>query len=462
MSFRSRACRARRISTSPAKSARRPISRPFTPPRFPMWRPRAAQGDRHRQAFDIVGMTRAHMADPHIVRKIIDGREDDIRPCVGSCNYGFLIGSTRAARPYCIHNPATGRELEMPHDIAKAATRRKIVVVGAGPAGLEAARVAAERGHEVVVFETAKPRRRPDPADGAQPPSPRDDEHCRLARRAMRSARGRLPLPQRLGRGGRTCSIEKPDVVVIATGGFPHTECSRKSGNDLVVSSWDIISGDAGRRLPTSSSSTTPATTRRCRPPNSSWPRQRSSEIMTPDRSFAPETMAMNLVPYMRSLQKLDVVFTVTFRLESVRREGNELDRRGRQRLWRRAQGVRFDQICRQPRHDPDGRPLFREIEAASARNLGAVNYDDLMPPAGRRTSAGNPAGAFQFVPHRRRRLGSQYPCGDLRRSEVGQGPLSAARGTLVRLRGSRGRRSTVQAQRWRICPRDRRCRAWC
>ena len=46
---------------------------------------------------------------------------------------------------------------------------------------------------------------------------------------------------------------------------------------------------------------------------------------MTPDRSFAPEVMGMNLVPYMRSLQKRDVTFTVTFRLESVRRDGNQL-----------------------------------------------------------------------------------------------------------------------------------------
>ncbi|PLU82774.1 hypothetical protein BMJ22_09990, partial [Sinorhizobium medicae] len=48
-------------------------------------------------------------------------------------------------------------------------------------------------------------------------------------------------------------------------------------------------------------------------------------EIMTPDRSFAPEVMAMNLVPYMRSLQKLDVTFTVTYRLEAVERSGNQL-----------------------------------------------------------------------------------------------------------------------------------------
>ena len=101
----------------------------------------------------MVGMTRAHMTDPHIVRKIMSGREDEIRPCVGA-NY-CLDRIYQGGAAYCIHNPATGRELSMPHVVPKAPSRRRIVIVGAGPAGLEAARVAGERGHEVVVFEAA-------------------------------------------------------------------------------------------------------------------------------------------------------------------------------------------------------------------------------------------------------------------------------------------------------------------
>ncbi len=102
---------------------------------------------------DMVGMTRAHMADPHIVRKITEGREDDIRPCVGATY--CLDRIYQAGEALCLHNAATGRELSMPHDISPAETPKKVVIVGAGPAGLEAARVAVERGHHVTVFEAA-------------------------------------------------------------------------------------------------------------------------------------------------------------------------------------------------------------------------------------------------------------------------------------------------------------------
>ena len=102
---------------------------------------------------DMVGMTRAHMADPHIVRKIIDKREQDIRPCVGATY--CLDRIYQGGEALCIHNAATGRELSMPHDIAVAAEKKRIVIIGTGPAGMEAARVAAERGHSVTVFEAA-------------------------------------------------------------------------------------------------------------------------------------------------------------------------------------------------------------------------------------------------------------------------------------------------------------------
>ncbi|HEY9539743.1 MAG TPA: N-methylproline demethylase, partial [Kiloniellaceae bacterium] len=88
---------------------------------------------------DMVGMTRAHLADPHIVNKIAAGREQEIRPCVGATY--CLDRLYEGHEALCIHNPATGREATMSHVLRPAPRKKRAVVVGAGPAGLEAARV---------------------------------------------------------------------------------------------------------------------------------------------------------------------------------------------------------------------------------------------------------------------------------------------------------------------------------
>ena len=88
---------------------------------------------------DMVGMTRALIADPHIVRKIREGRESTIRPCVGASYCIDRIYEGNEA--LCIHNPATGREHSLPQIVTRSTgPRRKVVVIGAGPAGLEAGR----------------------------------------------------------------------------------------------------------------------------------------------------------------------------------------------------------------------------------------------------------------------------------------------------------------------------------
>ncbi|HMB77894.1 MAG TPA: NADH:flavin oxidoreductase, partial [Kiloniellaceae bacterium] len=104
---------------------------------------------------DMVGMTRAHIADPHIARKLMAGEEARIRPCVGAA---YCIDRIyEGGEALCLHNAATGREGTMPHLIPEADDPKKtVVVVGGGPAGLEAARVSAERGHRVVLFEAAR------------------------------------------------------------------------------------------------------------------------------------------------------------------------------------------------------------------------------------------------------------------------------------------------------------------
>lgn len=337
---------------------------------------------------DMVGMTRAHMTDPHIVRKIIEKREDEIRPCVGATY--CLDRIYQGGDAYCIHNPATGRELTMPHDIPRAAERKRVVIVGAGPAGMEAARVAGERGHDVTVLEAAGEA-------GGQ---------VRLTSRSKRRAEmigiidwrmaqcTRLGVKFRFNTFAEAADIESlsPDVVIIATGGLPHTEVL-KQGNDLVVSAWDILSGDAkpgsnvllyddagdhtalmaGEVLAHSGAKV---------------------EIMTPDRSFAPEVMGMNLVPYMRSLQKHDVTFTVTFRLESVVRDGNLL----KAVIGSDYGGVHKERTFDQVVVNHGTRPLdelYFSLKPKS-RNLGEVDYGALLAGKPQAVSS-NPDGQFRL-----------------------------------------------------------------
>ena len=320
---------------------------------------------------DMVGMTRAHMADPHIVRKIMLGREDSIRPCVGG---NFCLDRIYAGgEAYCIHNPATGRELTMPHTLERAATVRKVVVVGAGPAGLEAARVASERGHRVLVLEAA-------PHPGGQirltAQSPRRREmHSIIDWRMARCEEQGVVFRFNTLADAETVLAEAPDVVIVATGGLPHTEVLQ-SGNDLVVSAWDILGGEVqpGRNVLLFDDAGDHAALQAAEVIAQSGAHL---EIMTPDRSFAPEVMAMNLVPYLRNLQKRDVVFTVTFRLESVRRQGSSLLATVGSDYGGVQQTRQVDQVV----VNHGTRPLDELYFALKplSSNRGAVDYDALI-----------------------------------------------------------------------------------
>src|SRR3979409_281581 len=172
------------------------------------------------------GMPGAHITDPHIVRKIVEGREDRIRPCVGA-NY-CLDRIYQGGAAYCIHNPATGRESFMPHEITRAEVKRKVVVIGAGPAGLEAARVAAERGHSVVVFEAAG-------ESGGRvrlpPRSPPRREMLGIVDWRMRECTA-LGVDFRFHSPAEEPDVmaELPDLILVASGGLPHTQIL-ESGN---------------------------------------------------------------------------------------------------------------------------------------------------------------------------------------------------------------------------------------
>jgi 2,4-dienoyl-CoA reductase-like NADH-dependent reductase (Old Yellow Enzyme family) len=183
---------------------------------------------------DMVAMTRAHIADPQIVNKIQRGEEHRIRPCFGASH-------CMHKKPSCIHNVATGRETELPQQIELAPQQgRRVIVIGGGPAGMEAARVAAERGHKVTLIEAS------DRLGGqlllAEKGTWRRDiisvVNWRIAELEQLNVDIRFNLFAELD----DVQQYEPDVVIVATGGVPNTEVI--SGAEHSHSGWDLLGGD--------------------------------------------------------------------------------------------------------------------------------------------------------------------------------------------------------------------------
>ncbi len=315
---------------------------------------------------DMVGMTRAFLADPHHVNKLRDGREAEIRPCVGM---GYCVDRVISGLDaVCSHNVATGRERFVAHDIAPSdGPAKKIVVVGGGPGGLEAARVSAKRGHKVTLIEAASEL-------GGQ---------MVLAAKATwrRDASGiaawmteeleRLDVDVRFNAYAELQDVvaEQADVVIVATGGLPNVGFFE--GGELAVSTWDVLSGactngedvllfdEQGSHAGLSCAEFVAA-------------QGANVEFVTPERSLGRELGGTSLGAHMNEIYRHNVKITPDTRLMSIRPSGNRLIATVINIYNEQTSQIEVDQVIGESGCLPNDE-LYFQLKPLS-RNLGEVD----------------------------------------------------------------------------------------
>ncbi len=188
---------------------------------------------------DMVSMGRALHADPELPNKAAEGRFDDIAPCV-ACNSGCIGSVVQGLPATCIVNPAAGREKEMA--LVPAETPKKVLVAGGGPAGLEVARVAALRGHDVTLCE--KEGKLGGQVNLASVPPFMQELGQIIKYLTVQVNKAGVKVETGTEVTPELIEERKPDVVIVATGAVPWVpENIPGIDKDTVVTAWDVLGG---------------------------------------------------------------------------------------------------------------------------------------------------------------------------------------------------------------------------
>jgi 2,4-dienoyl-CoA reductase-like NADH-dependent reductase (Old Yellow Enzyme family)/thioredoxin reductase len=331
---------------------------------------------------DMIGMTRAHIADPHIVNRIAAKQEERIRPCVGATYCSW--------QRRCIHNPSIGREAELPHEVEPALRKRKVVVVGAGPAGLEAARVAALRGHDVTLFEAA-PRAGGQVLLATTVPSRRELIGI-VDWRVAEIERMGVRIRYNTYAGAAEVAEENPDVVLVATGGLPDRD-ERVPGAEHRLSVWEaledpsalqgdvlIYDGTGQIHAPTLAEVLAP--------------RVASLTFVTRDMQPLQELSHLDRPFILKRLYSAGVTFRTDLRLRAVERAGNGYEAVLTNEFSDQVTRLACDRVVIEAGVVPVTE-LYDSLRGGS-RNNGITDMDALLE--GRvQDRASNPAGGFDL-----------------------------------------------------------------
>jgi hypothetical protein len=190
---------------------------------------------------DMIGMTRAMISDPEMARKAQAGRLDDIRACI-ACNQACIGHMLKGFPISCIQHPETGRELEF-GERTRGDTSRRVVVVGGGPGGMKAAAVAAERGHDVTLYEASS--RLGGQVNLAQL-LPGRAEFGGLTTNLMREmALAGVEVVTNSEIRREQLDEVRPDAIIVATGATPYRPSIEGADEAHIVEAWQILRDDA-------------------------------------------------------------------------------------------------------------------------------------------------------------------------------------------------------------------------